>query len=337
MKIGQIAALALAAIVMMSGATVALGATETTPNDVAEMAGMSNADGIEQDGNVNLTVDGNVSPGETVTVTATLDGEPVRFAPVSVNGDDVGETDENGTIAVSVPQDDEFEVELESEAEGERTIPLESDEDEEYETDDENTINISVDGNVSAGENVTITAEHQEYPLAGAHVTVNGEDVGVTDSTGSVMTTVPDADEFEIEVEYEAEGELEIPLDAVDDEAESDEDGQIDLFVEGTLEPGETLTVTAMDGDSTLSNATVMINDEMVGHTDANGTLSFEVPQDDELAIEVIDGDRDAEMSVDFEDAEDEADDDDEADTHEVDEDDDGEAEEDEEDDENDE
>lgn len=319
MQIGQIAAFALAAIVVMSGATVALGATDTTPNDVAEMAGMSNADGVEQDGNVNLTVDRNVTPGEMVTVSATLDGEPVRFAPVSVNGDVVGETDENGTIAVSVPDDDEFEVELESEAEGERTIPPESDADEEFDTDGEKTIDISVDGNVSAGENVTITALHQEYPLAGAHVSINGDDVGETNSTGSVTTMVPDADEFEIEIEYEAEGELEIPLEADDVDDESDDDRQIDLIVEGTLEPGETLTVTAMDRDSTLSNATVMVNDERVGHTDANGTLSFEVPQDDELEIEVFDGDREAELTVDFEDAEDDTDDDDDDDDAETD------------------
>ncbi|AKH96829.1 hypothetical protein [Halanaeroarchaeum sulfurireducens] len=284
-----------------------------------------NADEIETDGAVNITVDGTVTPGENVTITALLDGEPVRFAEVSVNGEDAYETDENGSVVATVPDDDEFEVEVEAEREGELEISLEDDEDEEATVDDDDveteagdedeSLDLSVDGTVSADENVTITATHAEYPVAGAAVSLNGEYVGETDSNGTIMVTIPDAEEFEVEVEYEVEGELEIPLesDEEDDGDDADDEGQIDLIVEGTLEPGENLSVTALDADGNpISNATVSVNDETLGETGVDGTLTVEIPDDDELEIEVTHEDRDAELTVDFEDAEDEHDSDDE-------------------------
>ena len=50
--------------------------------------------------------------------------------------------------------------------------------------------------------------------MAGAEVTVNGEEIGTTDDNGSISFTVPEGvEELEIEAKLdELEGELEIKL-----------------------------------------------------------------------------------------------------------------------------
>lgn len=62
----------------------------------------------ERSGSITITYEGTVAPGNTVTLTATVDGEPVTGADVYVeNGDGdeqlVGTTDSNGQIDVTVP------------------------------------------------------------------------------------------------------------------------------------------------------------------------------------------------------------------------------------------
>lgn len=322
MKLRHIAVLSLTALVILSGATAAMATQGGSSLSLASGSQHSSLDDAERDGTVNVTVDGDVAPGNEVALTATHDDQPVRFASVSVNGQYVGETDANGSITVTVPDADEFEVEVEAESEGEQSVPLDDEtdtdgddreDDESDEADEDDRLNVTLEGDVTPGSSVTIVATHDGYPVAGASVTVNGEQVGETDANGTVTTTVPDGDEFDVEVELEEEGKLKVPLEeeSVDDEkdeaedTEKDEEGQLDLIVEGTLEPGETLSITAMHDGTSVTNATVTVNGDTVGETDENGSIAVQVPNSDELEIEVAADDLEAEMTVDFEDAED--------------------------------
>ncbi|WP_049979757.1 DUF4382 domain-containing protein [Halolamina rubra] len=90
----------------------------------------------EEPAALSLSLDGNATAGENVTVSVTRNGSAVDGAAVSVDGEVVGETDENGTLVVSVPADAE-ELELEAErgdAEGEATFPVQEDTSTETET-----------------------------------------------------------------------------------------------------------------------------------------------------------------------------------------------------------
>ncbi|WP_141551624.1 CHRD domain-containing protein [Natrinema sp. CBA1119] len=63
----------------------------------------------ETEGDIELTHEGTVAPGNTVTITATADGEPVVDANVEVEDGDgdrrpAGQTDESGQIEVTIPE-----------------------------------------------------------------------------------------------------------------------------------------------------------------------------------------------------------------------------------------
>lgn len=57
------------------------------------------------DGTVTVDVRGRPSPGDTLTVESAIDGRPFRGAEVFVDGESVGETDDDGIATVAVPED----------------------------------------------------------------------------------------------------------------------------------------------------------------------------------------------------------------------------------------
>jgi hypothetical protein len=95
-----------------------------------------------------------------------------------------------------------------------------------------------------------------------------------------------------------------------EDEREDDErDGEdvestIEATFVGPVEPGENATVRVSTNGSAVANATVTVNDEVVGVTGDAGQLTFAVPDDvEELDVEIEAGDAEAELEVEFEEA----------------------------------
>jgi len=81
------------------------------------------------DGALDLSFAGNVTAGENATLTVTENGSAVANATVSVNGEEVGTTDANGTLTVSVPDDHRLRVTTEKADEhGMLTVRLDGDE-----------------------------------------------------------------------------------------------------------------------------------------------------------------------------------------------------------------
>lgn len=68
-----------------------------------------------------LELEGNIAPGETVTLLVTFEGEPVVGATVEVNGEEIGTTGDDGTVSFTIPEDaDGLEIEVKlDEQEGE--------------------------------------------------------------------------------------------------------------------------------------------------------------------------------------------------------------------------
>ncbi|WP_430504521.1 DUF4382 domain-containing protein [Haloparvum sp. PAK95] len=192
------------------------------------------------------------------------------------------------------------------------------------EDDEEDELTIEFDEEPVRGENATLTVTRNGSAVANATVEMNDETVGTTDASGQLTVTIPDAEEVEFEVEHEgAEGELELEFgedeadegddetadeegddadDAEEDEQGTDEEDATDLnasFV-GNVTQGENATVRVTRNDSAVENATVEVNGEGVGTTDANGELTFEVPETEKLEVEIEADGAEAKLEVEF-------------------------------------
>ncbi|HUV57136.1 MAG TPA: DUF4382 domain-containing protein [Dehalococcoidales bacterium] len=158
---------------------------------------------------LDLELEGDIAPGETVTLLVTFNGEPVVGATVEVNGEEIGETGDDGTISFTIPDDaGELEIEVKrGEQEGELEFEFEK------ELEGELTLEI-VEGDVASGETVTLLVTFEGDPIEGAKVKVDGGNVGETGDDGTISFTIPD-DVTDLEVEAKLggrEGEMNIAV-----------------------------------------------------------------------------------------------------------------------------
>jgi hypothetical protein len=79
------------------------------------------------------------------------------------------------------------------------------------------------------------------------------------------------------------------------DDDRPDEEALNASFV-GAVTQGENATVQVRDDGTSVENASVVVNGEVVGETNADGELTFVVPNDRELDVEITAGDREAEL-----------------------------------------
>jgi hypothetical protein len=80
------------------------------------------------------------------------------------------------------------------------------------------------------------------------------------------------------------------------DEGESDDSAELNASFVGAVTQGENATVQVRDDGTPVENASVVVNGEVVGTTDADGELTFVVPDDRELDVEITAGDRETEL-----------------------------------------
>ncbi|EMA65278.1 hypothetical protein C461_14318 [Halorubrum aidingense JCM 13560] len=284
-------------------------------------------------------VDGTTEPGETVTLRVTAAGEPVEGAAVELDDQDVGTTDADGRITVTLPDADEVDIEAEDgEREGELEISLGTDDgdDGDDEADAELRERLSVDGTAENGT-VTVSVAYDGAGVDGVSVFVDGDRVGTTGADGSLSFDAPDVDDelevtlvkgaFEAELEFEVGADGTLVLDDIDvderdadddrDDDRDDDDGSEDddrddadrdsdelsvAIVSGDPAPGATVTVEVTNADGEpVEGASVEIEGESVGTTDADGQIEVSLPDDDEAEIEVEDGDREGELELEFE------------------------------------
>ncbi|MGB9958000.1 DUF4382 domain-containing protein [Haloferax prahovense] len=138
---------------------------------------------------------------------------------------------ESGTDVPITKVGAEKKAEAEAEAETEAEVEAgenETDDGERAETDAESDLTVSFDGNVSAGENVTVVVTRNGTPVENATVTINGETAGTTDADGELGVTIPDERDVTVvvvdgETESETEFEFEFLGSAPDNPAEGGE------------------------------------------------------------------------------------------------------------------
>jgi transglutaminase-like putative cysteine protease len=142
--------------------------------------------------NATLSVSGDAQTGETVLLTATVDGVAVPNATVTVDGDPVTRTNDRGRADVALPESP-GNVTLRAVREpvvGERTLEL-------------GGLTVEADPLWPlpfAGTPVEVTARLGNESVAGAPVRVGGERVGTTGVDGTLAVTLPFASSASVAV-----------------------------------------------------------------------------------------------------------------------------------------
>lgn len=134
------------------------------------------------------------------------------------------------------------------------------------------------------------------FALSGASASGEAE-VSVDGSSGEVYSI-----EEEIERSEDGESEDGESEEAETGEAESDEDESGDelalVVTEGTLAPGETVTVKALANGQPAASVPITFDDERVGTTGSDGTLTLTLPRSGEVELTARSGDAEGELSA---------------------------------------
>ncbi|SEK52952.1 DUF4382 domain-containing protein [Haloferax larsenii] len=130
-KAGKSGKYILKPVISESGTSVPI---EDVGADAAESEGERESEGKSSDEALTASFDGNVTVGENATLVVSQNGTPVESATVSVNGKDVGTTDADGELVVSIPDADEVTVEV-TDGDAEAELEYEFGEDDEKKPD----------------------------------------------------------------------------------------------------------------------------------------------------------------------------------------------------------
>jgi hypothetical protein len=241
--------------VALSTARAAL--TETNGSWDLQRASIDREDGVYE---FEFRLDANDSSGE---------------AEVAVDGS----SSEILSLEEEIERADDEDEEREDEAENEER---EDEADEEDEDEERDLALVVAGGTVNASETITVRALADGEPVENVTVSLNGEPVGETNADGELNVTLPARGE--VELTAGEEGELEFDLGEEEDEV-------IRKFAtEASLEDGTVTVTVSYDGDA-VRNATMYANDETVGTTDADGTVSFDLGNEtEELELEIVKG-----------------------------------------------
>lgn len=95
-----------------------------------------------------------------------------------------------------------------------------------------------------------------------------------------------------------SESGTDVPIESIDDAEREDE---LNATFVGNVSQGENATVEVTRNGVPVANATVEVNDETVGTTDADGRITFGVPPEEDLEVDIRKTDAEGELEVEFE------------------------------------
>jgi transglutaminase-like putative cysteine protease len=211
---------------------------------------------------LNPTIDVSLSPqpaapGEPVVVRTAIEGVPVEAATVSVAGE-TALTNASGVAELPAPYRPRANVTVRrDEASGSAMLRVRTGEPE-----------LSLPGDPTPGENVTLRARVGGEPLPAATVRVNGQRRTTTDDTGRATIRVPYAERLTVSVRRDrvrANRSLDLPT-------------RLRVRPRGLVYPGGSVAVHVRLDGAPVENATVFRGGERVGRTGADGRLAVQLP-----------------------------------------------------------
>jgi transglutaminase-like putative cysteine protease len=258
------------------------------------------------DGYFDVSLNRTAVPGVTVEVTVTHDDEPVSGVTVLFNGEPVGQTDADGTVVATVPNEEELRIGIlmpvvvdqsgSSEAfagpagsgsplassgalsaAGIGNTALQDDEENVTVVDVETEATLSVSGDQYPGSEVTVVATVDDIAIADATLYLDGEQVGRTDELGRATVTLPtDAGNSTLVVERDLIfGETDVRVRAIELDVDT---GLVALPLTGA-----SVEVTA-DGEG-IADVPVAVDGSEVVRTGPDGAATVRLPLSQSVAV----------------------------------------------------
>ncbi|SFC51279.1 protein of unknown function [Halobiforma haloterrestris] len=278
---------------------------DETPDDEAEEEEDEPVDDEdetdEEPTDYRITFDEEPTPGATVEVTLTADGEPVAGAPVYFNGDQIGTTGTDGTVVGDVPFTETLTVVADppdgdvSETEGSQAniqgvfahgagTGLASSSSTTASTNNgtETTVEmdadtaLEIDGPAIPETDVTLSATVNETPIPQGDVLIDGEKRTTTDEDGNATIVLPPEP-----------GNTTIAVERGDIRAEETiEVQELSFEVTDTIPfPGRSVDVELHHGDDPVGETTVFVDGDEAGTTDTNGSATVGLPMANEAIL----------------------------------------------------
>lgn len=206
------------------------------------------------------------SPGREATVVATIKEVPVRNGRVSINGDVVGQTNSNGRLNVTLPYTKRLEVNVSrGDTFGQARQAVDA------------ALDLKLRNQPRPGQQTTLVARINNRSLPNATAFIDGEQIGMTGSNGTMSFTVP----------YQRNLSLKIQRGEFSTKRMIAVDTELNVSVDGRRLPFQTVTVTATMAGRAVPNATVSVQNETVGTTGPDGSKSVSLPLSNTAPITV--------------------------------------------------
>jgi len=267
----------------------------------------SDENGTEgSDGYYDVSLNRTAVPGVTVEVTVTHDDEPVSGVTVLFNGEPVGQTDADGTVVATVPNEEELRIGVRRpeivnqsrsseafagpagggaplassgalSAAGIGDTALQDDEENVTVVDVETEATLSVSGDQYPGGEVTVVATVDDIAIADATLYLDGEQVARTDENGRATVTLPtDAGNSTLVVERDLIfGETDVRVRAIELDVDT---GLVALPLTGA-----SVEVTA-DGEG-IADVPVAVDGSEVVRTGPDGAATVRLPLSQSVAV----------------------------------------------------
>ena len=175
-------------------------------------------------------------------------------------------------------------------------------------------LKLKLEGEAAPGQEVFLLVTSEDAPVENASITLDGEEVGVTDAEGRIALAIAqDATEAKIgATSGDLTGELEIEFGEATAVGKPDEGARdpvrvkgmeagLELKLEGEVAPGQEVSLLVTAEGEPVENASVTLDEAEVGVTDAQGRITLTIPQDaTEAKIGATSGDLTGELEIEF-------------------------------------
>lgn len=129
-------------------------------------------------------------------------------------------------------------------------------------------------------------------PVQGENISLNGEEIGLTDGNGRVNFNVPNTQEIMLETGSGLEASAgvngyEAPSNETDDGSDENttETGQTGIFLDSDPVSNTNNRVILYENGERISGETVYLDGEEIGQTGSNGAIEFSVPLKNQITI----------------------------------------------------